>query len=197
MTAAVLAGGLSSRMGEDKSLLKLGGRYIIEILLEKIRPLFERVFIVTNGPEGLEFLNAELAEDIIKGSHSSLRGIYSALSHSGSEYTFVFACDMPFVNGELIKYMISQRRGYDVVMPKTGDRNFEPLHAIYSARCAEPFRAQLGRNEPEIKRAFSALKVRTLAEKEIRKYAPAMLSFFNINTKEDYNKAVKLWEDKL
>ncbi|OIO38879.1 MAG: hypothetical protein AUJ75_02150 [Candidatus Omnitrophica bacterium CG1_02_49_10] len=192
MTAAVLAGGRSSRMGEDKSLLKFGGRYLIEVLVERINPLFKRTFIVTNLPDSFSFLKIDKFNDLVKEPHSSLRGIYSAVELSDSEYTFVFACDMPFVNEKLIKYMISRYKGYDAVIPRSGERHFEPLHAIYAKRCTGHLKRQIGKGELEIKAAFKGLNICGIAPDEIRQFDPDMLSFFNINTKDDYAKAVEL-----
>jgi len=106
-------------------------------------------------------------------------------------YNLVVACDMPFLNIELIKYMIQQAAGYDVVVPRKG-KLVEPLHAIYSRDCRMPVEQLLKQGELQIQKFLQLVKVHYVEDDEIIRFDPRRLSFFNINTEADLKKAREL-----
>jgi molybdopterin-guanine dinucleotide biosynthesis protein A len=190
MTAIILAGGENTRMGLNKALLKINTHTIIEHIIEVIKPLFSEILVVTNYPEDFEFLKLRLVRDVTP-TRGSLMGIYSGLLHSKTHYNFFFACDMPFVNPDLVKFMIGQSQGYDVVIPE-GKKGLEPLHAIYSKSCIEPIKEQLGRSNPKIVDFFSQVKVKMIGQSTVAHFDPDQLSFFNVNTRADYLRALRI-----
>src|SRR5690606_28732625 len=120
MTIAIIAGGKSSRMGTDKSLIMIQGEPLIERSLRLARSADHHALIlITNTPQAHAYLNVPMFSDVLPGK-GSLGGIYSALYHSHQSYVFALACDMPFVNPSLINYMVDLvRRGrYDSVVPR-------------------------------------------------------------------------------
>jgi molybdopterin-guanine dinucleotide biosynthesis protein A len=186
----VLAGGESARIGTDKAFLKIGGKTLIEQILEKLLRIGDDVIVVTNSPERYNHLGVRLVSDISPGK-GALGGIYSGLKASKNEYSFVVACDMPFLNVNLIRYMTLLASGHDVVIPRVNGL-LEPLHAIYSKRCIPSIERLLEKDDLKIVRFFSDVRVRYVEEEEINVLDPKHLSFFNINTLEDLEKARKL-----
>ena len=131
MHGIILAGGKSTRMQANKSFEKIKGRTLIEIIVNILKPIFnDKIIIITNETELYGHLNVRLHRDLLQGK-GPLGGIYTGLMVSPSFYNFFLPCDMPFVNGEAIEYMIEEKEGYDVIVPVI--RGYiEPLYGIYS-----------------------------------------------------------------
>lgn len=191
MTAAILAGGKGTRIGTNKAFLEIGGKPLIEILLEKVEGLFEEVLIIANSPHLYEYLNAKVSADMIPG-RGSLGGIYTALRLASFPQAFCLACDMPFIEPGFIRYMMEVAAGYDVVIPKTAD-GLEPLHAIYSKACIPHIERLMQADDLKIIHFFTEMRVRVL-EEEIDPFDPHGMLFFNINTHEDLKKARRHWQ---
>ncbi len=187
MTAVILAGGESRRMGRDKAFLPLFGRPVIEWILGTLRPLFRRIIIVANRPQLYSGYGAEVMRDALD-IRGPLTGIYTALSVSEGGYNFVFGCDMPFLNPGLISYMQRQADGFDAVVPMVRGLA-EPLHTIYHKRLAHVIKDRLMRGERRIQSIFDAADVRYITEEEIDRIDPEKRSFVNLNTPEEYKEA--------
>ena len=191
MTAIILAGGKSSRMGFDKALLKINNHFLMEEILQKLKTIFAEILIVTNRPKQFNSLTSlhltKIACDIIP-HQGPLGGIYSGLMNSGSFYNFVLACDMPFVNLELIKYMVSIKDNFDAVVPKL-KKGYEALFAIYSKNCISAISEILKTGDLKVVNFFNKLKLRELNEKEISRFGAPDVLFMNINTREDLSRA--------
>jgi molybdopterin-guanine dinucleotide biosynthesis protein A len=183
ISGIVLAGGQSSRLGTDKSLVNVKGKPLIEQIVGKLARLSDDVLIVTNSPQRYNHLGARLAGDIYPGK-GALGGIYSGLRAAANVYSLVVACDMPFLNLNLLRYMILLAREHDVVIPRIGGFS-EPLHAIYSKSCLEPIDRLLDRGGLKIIDFFSEVQVRYVEEDEIDIFDPQHLSLFNVNTPSD------------
>ena len=132
VTAVILAGGKSSRMKSNKALLPFSGELFIERIHRQLTALFSEVILVTNTPEFYRFLPCRMVPDEFPGL-GSLAGIHAGLKHSKTEHIFVVACDMPYLNSELMRQMISKAQESDVVIPES-DGGYEPLHAVYSKK---------------------------------------------------------------
>ena len=119
---------------------------------------------------------------------SSLGGIFTGLACANSFHSLVAACDMPFLNPDLLRYMIDLSPAVDVVMPRLGGFE-EPLHAIYSKNCMPHMERQLRAGNLKITAFFDQVNVRYVTEEEIDRFDPQHLSFFNVNTQADLEKA--------
>ena len=190
VSGIVLAGGQSSRLGTDKSFVNMNGQPLIEQIVAKLARLSDDVIIVTNSPEKYDHLEARLVGDIYPGK-GALGGIYSGLRAVANAQSLVVACDMPFLDLNLLRYMILLARGHDVVIPRIGGFP-EPLHAIYSKICLEPIDRLLTRKELKIIDFFSEVRVRYVEEGEVDIFDPQHLSFFNVNTLSDLEEMKKL-----
>jgi molybdopterin-guanine dinucleotide biosynthesis protein A len=183
MTGIILAGGKSRRMGENKAFIDAGGVPLFERVFRVFKEIFSEIIIVTNDARPFKRYEARLQKDLILNK-GALGGLYTGLFHSPSYHAFCTACDMPFLNPWVIKYMIEERDEYDVIIPKTHD-GLHPLHAIYSKNCLNPMRQLLSRDDLRIVNFFRRVRVRYIEEREIREFDPHMRSLINVNTEEE------------
>lgn len=193
ISGIILAGGKSKRFGGkiDKALLPLGNKPTIQWIIEKLNSFFQETILVTNQPENFLQFPVKLVSDIHPG-YAALSGLHSGLHHSKNFYNFVIACDLPFVLPKLMRYLVKNKENYDIVIPwlKTGQ---EPFCAIYSKNCLRPITEQIKKGaKPKVIDFFKKVKLRKIKEEEIKKIDPNLVSFFNINTPRDYQKAQKL-----
>ncbi len=187
MKAIILAGGENKRIGRHKAFIKLNGKTIIENQIKLLREIFAELLIVTNSPQEYEHLGVEMTADIIPHK-GPLGGIYSGLLSSENFYNFFLACDVPFPNNHLIAYMKELVDSYDAVVPQTRVR-YEPLTAFYSQNCLSPIKRQMDSGNLKIVDFFPQVKVRIIKTEELNKFDPEGISFFNVNTPEDVEKA--------
>lgn len=184
VTAVILAGGKSSRMKSNKALLPYSGELFIERIHRQLTALFSEVILVTNTPEYYPFLPCRMVPDEFPGL-GSLAGIHAGLKHSKTGHIFVVACDMPYLNSELMRRMISQAQDADVVIPES-DGGYEPLHAVYSKNCLPAMEKALHDGKSKIVDCLDWQRVTVLSKDEIAGIDPEFLSFRNINTPEEY-----------
>ncbi len=183
VSGAVLAGGRSRRMGSDKGSLRIGGRRLIEVVLDAIRPLFPDIVIVANDPTVFDGLGARVVSDRIPGI-GPLGGIHAALCSSRFPHTFCVACDMPLVNPAVVAHLCSLAPGYDAVVPEW-EAGYEPLHAVYGQSCLPHVERMVRENRLRVDALFSDLRVRRVGAAELRPMDPLLRSFMNVNTPDE------------
>jgi len=130
VTGIILSGGKSSRMRENKSLLKIGERTIIERVWDLMKSLFNEVILITNVAADYKFLNIPIFEDIFKHK-GPLAGIHSGLIHSSSSQNFIISCDLPFITPEIIKYLVDYKTEKLITVAKA-DGYIQQLAGKYS-----------------------------------------------------------------
>jgi molybdopterin-guanine dinucleotide biosynthesis protein A len=182
MTCAILAGGKSTRMGQDKATIKIGEKSLIRIVYDKVKEVFDDVIIISRFHDTIETINAPVLKDVVPFGNS-MTGIASALLYSETPYTFVVACDMPFLSTEAIKYMVKEAAGEDIIIPKT-KLGFEPLHAIYNRSCIAHFLRLIGQDKLKVTGILPFVNVKELREEPcfFRNNNPV---FTNINVMND------------
>lgn len=174
-TCIILAGGKSSRMGEDKIRLKINGLPMIENIARQLSPVFETIIISSNNVKDLSYLNLHIINDDEEG-HGPLMGILSCLKASKSERNFVIACDIPKPDIHLIYKLLSIDPTFDVVIPRHNNNMIEPLFAVYGKKTLPVIEETL-KTSKQIRAFFDKIKV---------SYLDTDSTFFNINTVEDY-----------
>ncbi len=187
MTGIVLSGGENRRMGADKAFLKVAGVPMIERVLQSLRKVFQNIIIVTNAPHLYTQYDAVLVTDALE-QRGPLTGIYSGLSQAATKYGFVVACDMPFLNPNLISYMAGLAGGEDIVVPLFEGRP-EPLHAVYSRNLLPVMEMQIKQEKRKIQDIFTGRSVRYVTDREIGRFDPSRRSFVNLNTPGEYEEA--------
>jgi len=180
MTGIILAGGKSRRMKKNKVLLQIDKKLVIESIVEKLKIVFDDVVIIGNFSLDYRFSGVRLVKDIVS-EKGPLGGIYTGLSVSQSKYSFICGCDMPFLNINLIQYMVRKKTDYNVLIPKYGDC-FEPLHAMYSKSIIPVIKEKIEQGTYSIQSIFPKVKVKYITEKEMEKFGNWQEFFFNINT---------------
>jgi molybdopterin-guanine dinucleotide biosynthesis protein A len=183
ITGVILAGGKSTRYGSNKALAEVHGTKLIERVVRAIEPLFERLLLVTNTPHEYSYLELPMVEDIIKGL-GPIGGIHTGLETISDEAGFFVACDMPYLNENLLRYMVTLKKDFDAVIPRVG-RMVEPLHSLYTKQCLPILRESIDSQVHQIMRFFQKIRVRYVDEEEMRSIDPRLRSFFNINKPED------------
>ena len=189
---AIIVGGQSRRMGRDKAFVQLGGKSLIQRLLERTADLGQaETLLITNKPAAYAHLQLPMHGDALPGK-GSLGGIYTALLNATSEFVLALACDMPFVNGDLLRFMIAQiNMDIDIVVPRV-DGYPQGLHAIYRKTCTQPIREQMEANRLKIIGFYGQMRVCYLDEADYFAFDPLALSFTNLNTPEELAEAQRL-----
>ena len=185
VSGVVLAGGRSTRYGKNKALVKLHGIPLIERVLGIMRPIFRRVIIITNSPDEYSYLELPMYQDIIKGL-GPLGGIITGLRVIPDNADFFVACDMPFLNQELIRHIVEIKADFDVVVPRISG-NMEALHALYGKGCQSNIEGLINSRIYQVFRFFNEVSVRYVDEDEVRIFDPDLRSFLNINRPEGLN----------
>ncbi len=182
MTCAILAGGKSTRMGQDKATTKIGEKPLIRLVYERAKETFDDVIIISRLHNTIESIDAPVLGDIVPFGNS-MTGIVSALLYSETPYTFVVACDMPFLSTEAFKYMVNEATGQDVIIPKT-NLGFEPLHAIYNRSCIAHFLRLIGQERFKVTGILPLVSVKELKEQPCF-FKNGSSVFTNINAMKD------------
>jgi molybdopterin-guanine dinucleotide biosynthesis protein A len=193
MTSIILAGGKSSRLGRSKALQAIGGKSLIQWVIDHLAILSTEIIIATAHGETIPCSSAvriKTVADIYPGK-GPLVGIYSGLIASSSSRAIVASCDTPFLSAGLLEYMTQICSTFDVVVPRIKNK-LEPLCAVYSKNCLGSIQGLLEQDELRIRKLFSMVKVKYVEEDEINRFDPEHLSFFNINNQDDLDRARKL-----
>jgi molybdopterin-guanine dinucleotide biosynthesis protein A len=187
----ILAGGKGRRLGQEKAWVELKGQTLLERGISRLGSLVSQIIVVSAPGQKLPVSRTlgglEVVEDIYPGK-GPLVGIYSGLKACIGEGGFVTACDMPFVNPEFARYIINLSPGYDVVIPTYGELR-EPLHAYYSVECIDAIAKLIDKGNYKVRNLLEQMRVRYIEKGEIDRFDPEHISFFNINTYEDLEKA--------
>jgi len=199
ITAFILVGGLSSRIGTNKALLKICGKSLIQRLTELLNSIFPEVVLSSNEPELYEFLGKKIVKDFYLGS-GPLSGVHSALNFTTSDRNFILSCDMPFISLEFIKYIIEYKSdaSVSVIIPKAEGR-IQSLCGIYSKNIMSEVELLLVESQDKdtaLKGSIHELLSRVQSEiidvTKMKFCHPDL--FFNINTSNDYLYAKKILE---
>jgi molybdopterin-guanine dinucleotide biosynthesis protein A len=193
VSGIVLAGGASVRLGQDKALVEIAGRTLVERVVDVLRSVVDEIVLVTPSPERLAWLGLSAVGDVYPGV-GTLGGLHAGLSAIGSPYGLVVGCDMPLLKRGLLAYMISQIGDAEVIMPRVG-RFYEPLHAIYARSILSTLEARILAGQRRIRQACDGLRTRYVLEDEIARYDPEHLSFYNVNTPQELERARAVLHD--
>lgn len=198
ITAVILAGGRSRRLGRDKAVEPFADEPLLCRVIRRAAASVNAnagdVVVVVADPARAAALPLEpeqrTAVDAFPGC-GPLGGIYTGLTAARTEWSLAVACDLPFLSVPLLRYMARLRDGVDIVAPVVNGRP-EPTHALYSRRCRPAIAARLQAGRLKTANLFSDVTVRYVDETEIRHFDPELLSFFNINRPADLARALEL-----
>ncbi|RLC86005.1 MAG: molybdenum cofactor guanylyltransferase [Chloroflexi bacterium] len=183
----ILAGGTSRRLGQDKRFLSINGQPLIARVLQRLRPLVGELLIVSREPEHFTGLDARVVVDRYPGM-GVLAGVHAGLAAAQGDWAFVVAADLPFLNPALLRALadLARRGAADVVVPRCAE-GLEPLHALYRPLvCAPAAEAALLQGRRRVVSFYSQVRVLEMPPDEAARWDPERLSFFNVNTPEDW-----------
>ena len=166
-------------MGEDKGLMSLFGKPMIEYILEKVKKISEDIIIVSANPNYEKF-GYPLIVDQFKNK-GPLAGIHAGLSKSEHAYNLVLSCDVPYVKEGLLKFIIYQSIGFDVTIPEH-DSRLHPLIGVYHKKCIPHFEKAIIEGRLKVVKAINELNVNIVVTSEFD-----AVEFKNINSKKDIN----------
>ncbi len=178
-------------MGQEKAYLRIGERTIIEEQRDILGRIFDEIIVVAKTQNNFKNIDAKVVTDIIPDL-GPLGGLYSGLAVSSNIHSFLIACDMPFINLELIDYMIKQIGENDIVVPLSSN-GIETLFAVYSLNCMETIWRQIEFRNLRLQDILNFFKVRYISQEEVEKFDPKEFSFFNVNNLKDYEEALRIW----
>ncbi len=190
LSVVILAGGNSSRMGRDKSFVQVGGRAVIDRIVSQLDGYGAEMILITNKPDDYRYLGLPQFGDLLPGK-GALGGLYTAVTYASQPRALVVACDMPFVNLRLLDHLVALASEFDAVVPRL-DGEAEPFRAVYSRECLGAMRAALDSGKMRVISWFPDVRVRFVEAAEVEQYDPQRLTFFNVNTPEDLERAQQL-----
>ncbi len=190
VSAAILAGGQSRRMGHDKAALMIHGETLLARTARLMRALTPNVAVI--GPAERATLVPDLPIIPDRWPKSGpLGGIATALQALSGDAVLVVGCDMPFLKPALLGYLMTLIPGYDAVVVHL-DGQAHPLHAVYQRCCLPVLEEQLAAGDLRVHRCLARLQVRYVQEDELDRFDPKHLSSFNANTPEEWEQALRL-----
>lgn len=188
VSGAVLAGGRSSRLGRDKALLEIGGETLLARTVRVLSSVCDEVIVLGPAEREVAVPGVRVVPDERPGV-GPLGGIATALRAIAGDRLVAVATDMPWLNPDLLRYLIALSPGFDVVIPRAHGRT-QQLHAVYARACLPVIDEQLARDDFKIDRFFARVRVRQVGEDELRRFDPELESFVNVNTEDDWQAIV-------
>jgi len=198
-SAIILAGGKSTRMGEDKGLKKLDGRALVKHVIDRVSPLVDEVLLVLGTEEQKKAYSQQLGDSVRYVideyvEHASLVGAISGFKVAKGEYALLTGCDMPFISPEAVALLFNEADGRNGSTFQWANGWIEPLLAVYHVKSASILAEKLYLSKEMRLRMilYSLPDVNMIPMDELRKIDKVMLSFFDADTGELYKKAEKL-----
>ncbi len=183
MSAVILAGGNSMRMGQNKAFLQIHGVPIINRIYTLLKELFEEIIIVTNQKDLFRNFDSKIHADLIPNK-GALGGLYTGIFFSSFPHAFSVACDMPFLSRALIEFLVNKVNEEDAIVPRTAD-GLQPLHAIYSKACLGAMKTIIEQDKQRVIDFYDLVRVKIIDEREFLHLDPRRESFINVNTREE------------
>ena len=208
-SAVILAGGNGRRLGAEKSLLEFEGKPLICWTMERLSMTADEIVVVARDEDHagrLEGIVSDFAPvgrkvtftwDRVAG-FGPVAGLSAGMKDASGSLAFATGCDLPFLNLQVIDrlFELAGEEDYEAAVPVQPNGFFEPLHCVYhrSKMLAACERA-MEKAERRIHAPLQELRVRRVSVDLLRLLDPDLLTFFNLNTREDLEKARALWPD--
>jgi len=181
-------------MGQAKAALDFGGMPLLTRIVIELKWWFDEIVIVaapkSEGLPRIEIAGLKIVHDetAFAGPLDALRRGLNALDHS---VAFACSCDLPLLNSDVAADLVAMLDDFDAVMPEVGGK-LQPLHAVYRKTCANSIATLEQSGEKRLTASASAINARKVGEEELRAIDPQLTSFFNVNTPEDYRRALEM-----
>lgn len=185
ISAIILAGGNSTRMKYNKEFIKIGDEFLVHRQIKKLRRIFEEIIVVSNNPEHYKGLNVRVVGDILEGK-TPIIGLHAGLTNSSKKYNYCIACDMPYINIDFIKHMISLIDNHDAYVA-IHQNYIEPFNAIYSKNIVNTIESFVAKKNLGFQRLVKDLNTYYIGEKKISFFQQEYDMFKNINSEKDFH----------
>jgi len=189
VTGIILAGGASRRMGRNKALLDWGGIPMIASIVQRLRTVADEIIIAANDKSLYAPFADRCVEDVFQNV-GTLAGIHAGLKAAAHEVTLVVGCDMPFLNPAVLEWFVQASQNVDVVVLQRAGQ-LEPLHAVYRTSCLAVIEEAILAGERIAYSFYDRVRTRYVDPAEIDHLDPTLCSFRNVNTPEEWNRAVE------
>jgi len=190
MTAIILAGGKSSRMGRDKSHIEFNGEPLLIRTVRTLKDMFDEIIVVTNKEIKFSLPGARVVYDEVP-FQGPLGGISAGLKASSHDINLVIAVDMPFISPHVVEYLSELAYDADVVVPRTRE-GLEPLFAFYNKRCLPVIDQALAEGERKVAALYEKFHLRVIGFQEMKHLEGVDRAFININTEKELEEAIEL-----
>lgn len=184
-TGYILAGGKSSRMGEDKGLMLFNGAPLVQTIIHQLQQAVEKVVLVSNNPAYEQF-GLEVIADLVKNIGPA-GGIYTALQHSSTEKNFILSCDLPYISAEAIRFMLNNS-GLDAIYMPQHNNKLEPLFGVYPKKCFTSWKAGIEKGTYKLSDLAELFKLVKVQVDEYPFFSEKL--FQNLNTPDEFKKAL-------
>jgi molybdopterin-guanine dinucleotide biosynthesis protein A len=185
ITAIVLAGGKSERMGSDKGLLNLNGKSFVKHICEALKPIVGTNILIVSGNKEYDAFGFARVEDIIENK-GPVGGLYSALNASKTKVNLVLSVDVPLVSTELLEWLIKSHDETYMVTQTIVEDKTNPLIAIYDRSMRIVFGEHIAGKQLKLSKVIEDVKHQTSVVPE--KWSHQVQ---NINTQEEYQNLIK------
>jgi molybdopterin-guanine dinucleotide biosynthesis protein A len=185
ITGILLAGGESKRMGRDKGKIKIGKHYLFSYPLKILETLCDEILISRCSTDKLPVEHTHICDDI--PGIGPLGGIYTCLKKSSNKLNIVLSCDLPLVNEELVRHMLTEAGKYDILVPALMSDKPEPLCGIYHKHVGEKMLELIENKTFAVHKILPLVASRTILIDESMPFYHSDI-FLNINRSEDLTK---------
>ncbi|HEX6593507.1 MAG TPA: molybdenum cofactor guanylyltransferase [Bacillota bacterium] len=187
LCTVILAGGKSTRMGRNKALLTLGMKPIIEHIVSELQPISDKLVVVANEPDDYTFLGVPIVRDRYKNK-GPLAGIEAAMYQTEADQYVIAACDMPFIDRNIYKYLLTELYDFTAVIPLF-DGKVHPLTSIYRREALPHIQAQLENNDLQVTRLATHIRINYVSQFAGVSTERLQRHFFNMNDPSEYERA--------
>jgi molybdopterin-guanine dinucleotide biosynthesis protein A len=195
-TAIILAGGSSTRLGQDKALLRLGRKPLVKHVLDSVRSLVDETILVVSSPaQETDYRKYALPDTRIvvdkRDMRTPLVGAFTGFESANGEYSLVLACDVPFVSQDILSLLLDLSLNKNAVIPRWPNGHIEPLQAVYRTKAAKvASNDALDEGKLDMQAMVDRLQgIRYVSTLVLMQLDPELRTFFNVNTLMDLKKA--------
>ncbi|HEY8550784.1 MAG TPA: molybdenum cofactor guanylyltransferase [Vicinamibacterales bacterium] len=189
--AIVLAGGRSSRMGRPKALLPFAGEPLLVHVVRTVRSVVDEVVVVASPDQQLPDVPALIVRDGV-AFQGPVAGLTYGLEALSAKVAYVTSCDAVFLDPRVMRLVLARIEGHDAAVPVWNGR-LQPLHAAWRRTVLPHLGERLAAGDLRLTDVLDAVRAQRIDEREVREIDPEGWSFFNMNTPEDYERALQLW----
>ena len=196
----VLGGGASSRFGANKALARFGDQPMLLCMCGLIKDVTGSVSVVASPRSYSEF-DVSITEDLWPGE-GPLGGIITAMTATaetdgGRDWSLIVSCDMPFLTREWLSYMVDRAlgSGVDVLFPHSASGD-EPLCGCWRTAALPQLQAAFDEGVRKVTDGAKRVRVEVLDETHWKRFDTAGRLFWNMNTQQDYEEAVRIWRSE-